>query len=591
MKKHAISALDSRDTAPAPDLSGIIGRIVDGLFALDSHWLCTYINDQAARILQLDPATIIGRPIWPDFPDSAGRPFYKACHKAMEKQQYYCLETIMPSGDRWMEYHLYPSPTGLSVLFREITARKTAEEELKRTDLRYRALIEQASDAIMITDNKGNFLDVNSSLCKLFGYTREELRTSNIIDLLDPAQLKDDPIQWELLLSGQPTLRERRMMHKDGTIIEVEASVKLIPDGRLLAIARDITERKRADQQLLKEKEISESIINSLPGVFFIRQVGGKIVRWNKQLEILSEYNAEEIGELKELGFVDEKDKEMMRERVKGLLAQGRSTSEFLAVTKNGKRIPFFLSSSVIQIEGKPCLMVIGIDISERKKAEEELRSANEQLHHLSAYLQNVREEERKGIAREIHDELGQQLTGLKMDIFWALQRTQNDKPVYERLSAMEKQMDQMISTVRRISSELRPSVLDDLGLSEALDWQSTEFEKRYGIVTRFEWPSEEVVVGSGLVTGLFRIYQESLTNVARHANAKKVNASLTLADKTLILQITDDGIGFDTEIAANKGTFGLLGIRERTLMMDGHCIIHSAPGAGTTITISVPCA
>ncbi len=572
-----------------PDLPEIVGRIMDGFFALDIHWRYTFMNKKAGETLGLDPDAITDHSIWDEFPDSIGQPFHKACHKAMEKQEYQCLEAPLSSGDRWMEYHFYPSLTGLSIMFRDVSQRKLAEEELKKTELRYHALIEQASDAIMITDKQGNFTDVNPSLCRLFGYTKEELLRLNVNSLIDPEQLRNDPIQFDVLLTGQPILRERRMLHKNGTIVEVEANVKLIPDGRLLAIARDITERKRAADQILKEKELFESIINSLPGIFYIREVHGNILRWNKRLETISGYNAEEITQLQEFHFIQDKDKDRIRERIKILLAEGRSASEIIAVTKDGTKIPFFITSAIIHIEGKTCMMFIGLDISENKRTEEELRQANEQLHRLSAYLQDIREEERKGIAREIHDELGQQLTALKMDISWAMKKFKKDEPIYEKLLGMNELTDHTIATVRRISSELRPGVLDDLGLTEALDWQSAEFEKRYRTEARFSRPHTDLAVSPDLATGFFRIYQESLTNIARHANAKKVMASLERADDRLILRVVDDGIGFDMAAAAGKGTFGLLGIKERSLMMGGDCLILSSPGKGTTITVSVP--
>jgi PAS domain S-box-containing protein len=572
-----------------PNLPDIMGRIADGFFSLDTNWQYTYMNKKAGEMLRRDPATMKGRRIWSELPAIMGESFYNASRNAMANQEPKCLEAYAHTEGSWVEYHIYPSPTGLSILFRDITKRKMAEEDLKRTELRYRALIEQASDAIMITDQQGDFLDVNPSLCKLFGYTKEELLGSNIDNLIDPEELRTNPIPMDTIATGRPILRERQMLHKDGTVIEVEANVKLIADGRILAIVRDVTERKKAAQQILKEKEISESIINSLPGVFFIREVGGNILRWNRQLEIISGYSADEIPGLKPFHFVEEKEKENIRKRVDNLLAIGRTSSEMIAVTKDGRKIPFYLTNLVIQLEGKTCLMIIGFDISESKKVEEELQQANEQLRHLSAHLQDVREEERKGIAREIHDELGQQLTALKMDLSWVMKKCNKEERVFEKLSGMSQLVDQTIVTVRRISSELRPSLLDDLGLSEALDWQSAEFEKRYGIKTRFQCQLAEEKIDSGVVTGFFRIYQESLTNVARHANAKTVLASLRMVDDHLILQVTDDGKGFDTGTAGNKGTFGLVGIKERTLMMGGEYSIFSVRDQGTVITVSVP--
>ena len=227
-------------------LAEIVGRITDGFFATDPDGRFTYMNKKAAGIFGLDPDSGMGLPAWETVPDNAGKQCYKACQLALSSQKYQCQEVWLPADDQWLEYHIYPSPDGLSVLFQDITDRKKAEEEWKRAELRYRALIEQASDSIMITDMQGNFLDVNPALCQLFGYTKEELLKSNIASLLDPEELKTDPIQFALLATGQPVLRDRRMIHKDGTIIEVEANVKMIPDGRLLAIARNITERKKS---------------------------------------------------------------------------------------------------------------------------------------------------------------------------------------------------------------------------------------------------------------------------------------------------------------------------------------------------------
>jgi two-component system invasion response regulator UvrY len=225
---------------------------------------------------------------------------------------------------------------------------------------------------------------------------------------------------------------------------------------------------------------MSDSIINSLPGIFLLREYQGRNLRWNKQFEEISGYGPEEIPDLDVYLFYEEDEQVNVKQRVQNMLATGKSSAEVRVVTKAGDRIPFLLTAIVLQLEGKTCIMVMGFDISERKKAEEELNLANEQLRHLSAHLQNIREEERKGIALEIHDELGQQLTALKMDLAWMIKKSKQEPPLLDRLSGMDTLIDHTIDTVRRISSELRPSILDDLGLADALDWQSTEFGKRF---------------------------------------------------------------------------------------------------------------
>jgi two-component system, NarL family, sensor histidine kinase UhpB len=232
----------------------------------------------------------------------------------------------------------------------------------------------------------------------------------------------------------------------------------------------------------------------------------------------------------------------------------------------------------------------IMIDISDRKKNENELMAKNEQLRELSEHLQNVREQERTNIAREIHDELAQQLTLIKMDIT-SLQKklTNSDQMTTDTLEGLRAMVDESVKSVRKISSQLRPSILDDMGLTAAIEWQLNDFGKRSGIDTRLTALKEELPIPDMIRTGLFRIVQESLTNVARYANARHVNVSLEHKNNELLLSITDDGIGFDSKAVTAKKTFGLLGMKERAAMMKGHYMIETAPGKGTTVIVSIP--
>ena len=200
-----------------------------------------------------------------------------------------------------------------------------------------------------------------------------------------------------------------------------------------------------------------------------------------------------------------------------------------------------------------------------------------------------MREEERTSIAREIHDELGQQLTGLKMDISWLTRKLVTDDPVIkERTKEMIELADETVKTVRRISSDLRPGILDDLGLIAALEWQCAEFEKRSGIKSAFSASVTEVNCDRNLATGIFRVYQEALTNVMRHSGASKVDSTLAEKGSKIILTITDNGKGFDLFEAKNKKTLGLLGMQERARMFGGELNIISEKNKGTTITLAV---
>ena len=216
----------------------------------------------------------------------------------------------------------------------------------------------------------------------------------------------------------------------------------------------------------------------------------------------------------------------------------------------------------------------------------------NEQLRNLSAHLQNIREEERIHIAREMHDELGQLLTGFKMDVSWLNKKLMEegaDPLVREKLQEMTNILDDAVKFVRNLAAELRPSILDDLGLIPALEWHSEEFQKRFGIEVEFHSQADELNVPSVIATGLFRMYQESLTNVARHSDAKKVTSTLEIKEEEICLSITDDGKGFDMHTASERRTLGLLGMKERAAMIGGSLEIKSEPGKGTMVSISVP--
>jgi PAS domain S-box-containing protein len=221
-----------------------------------------------------------------------------------------------------------------------------------------------------------------------------------------------------------------------------------------------------------------------------------------------------------------------------------------------------------------------------------ESKAAEEQLHLLASHLQDVREEERTNMAREIHDELGQLLTGLKMDVSWLYKRADpHDEAVREKFKGLLSLLDTTVGTVRRLASELRPAILDDLGLSEALQWHSVEFGERFGLPSTVDIRGYRPNLPPGVATGLFRIYQEALTNVARHAKATRVSAELDMGADRVDLIISDDGKGFEVDKIGAKKTLGLLGMKERALMMGGKCECSSVPGSGTTINVSVPLA
>jgi PAS domain S-box-containing protein len=257
---------------------------------------------------------------------------------------------------------------------------------------------------------------------------------------------------------------------------------------------------------------------------------------------------------------------------------------------KSRKRTPMavHLSLNPLRLNNMRAVCLIASDLSEMKRAERELRASSEQLRSLAAHLLSVREEERTRISREVHDELGQSVTAVRIDLAWLARRLpQANSHMVERIRSTRELADGMIHSIRRISTELRPAVLD-LGLAAAVEWQVQEFQARSGIPCQVRLLAREIVASSAS-TAMFRIFQETLTNVARHAKATRVEVVLQKQRDRLVLLIRDDGRGFDQTEPSLSNSLGLLGMRERAAILGGKVNISSAPGKGTTVTAWIP--
>lgn len=225
----------------------------------------------------------------------------------------------------------------------------------------------------------------------------------------------------------------------------------------------------------------------------------------------------------------------------------------------------------------------------ERQRAEEKLRRSHEQLRALTGYLQYVREEERTRIAREVHDELGQNLTSLKLDLSWLAGQLRGTRAVLPKIKAMSTQVDATIQNIRRIATELRPAVLDSLGLVAAIEWQASEFQTRTGIRCRVKLDLSEAIWDRNFSTVCFRIFQETLTNIIRHAQATRVEVHLAEHEGHLLLTVRDNGRGISEKEIANSRSIGLIGMKERAAQVGGEVFFFGIPGRGTTVTMRVP--
>lgn len=259
---------------------------------------------------------------------------------------------------------------------------------------------------------------------------------------------------------------------------------------------------------------------------------------------------------------------------------------------KNGSTVPVAYVATPLFEDGRLVGAVTAAqNIASRKRDRQELLESRRRLQELSAHLQSVREEERTRIARELHDELGQVLTAFKMDVSWLGGKLPGaDAPIQAKLDGMSKLIDDTLDWVRRMSSDLRPIMLDDLGLRAAVEWLLEDFSRRHGIAATLDACTKDFRLAPEYSTAAFRIVQECLTNVARHAQASRVEVTLRCAGCQLEIAVSDDGRGFNPQLGGQRKSFGLLGIRERAASLDGDChIVTSTEGGGTTVSVRLP--
>lgn len=274
--------------------------------------------------------------------------------------------------------------------------------------------------------------------------------------------------------------------------------------------------------------------------------------------------------------------------------AQLNIMGEWLHQRKNGEVRNVQVIAQQLEVNNPRTALLIAEDITERTQAAQKLKYSYEQLRALSAHLQSVREEERSRMAFEIHDELGQILTAIRMDLSWlhdkfSLIKTPLRRTLMSHADSMTKLIDSTIQTVRRISTELRPRILDDLGLVAATEWQAHEFEARTNIQCKFHTDVEELKLDRERSTAVFRILQESLTNILRHAKASIVTIELHVSPDELTLEVVDNGKGIEPDKSKTTQSFGLLGMQERALLLGGNVTIKRASKKGTIVNLELP--
>lgn len=365
--------------------------------------------------------------------------------------------------------------------------------------------------------------------------------------------------------------------------------------GTTFLLARNLVRKGVLETALKERDEQLRNMVHSVKDAILTVDPANRIVLFNRAAERMFAVRADEvvgreIGAALSACLAPDRLRELRERLDDGWKSSSASDALFdIELVRHGQEIPVELSLSTSAVRGEQLLTAIFRDLTERRRAETELRETSHQLQKLSASLQNYREEERARIARELHDELGQQLTGIRMEVSWLGGRMQPDQGVLvDKVASVKEQIDQTIATVRRISSELRPLVLDDLGFGAAAAWYVEQFRDRTGLQVDLSLPDIDPARGDAVASALFRILQESLTNVARHAQATRVAVRLAAEEDEWVLTVSDDGAGF-TPRPENGKDIGLAGMRERAQNLGGRLAVVSAPGEGTAVEARIP--
>ena len=484
------------------------------------------------------------------------------------------------------------------VFLRDITQHKKIEEVLRENEEKYRSLVERANDGIVIIQDK-LVKYINPRGTEILGYAVQEIVGTPFTNYIHPDEVQRVLSYYTQRIKGKrvPSKYESAVENKEGQKIPTEFNASVISyQGKAadMVIFRDITERKKAEQELKESEEKYRTLTQDVNVSMFRTSPGpkGRFIEVNPEILKMFGYKSKkEFFKLNVSGL--HQDPEGRKKFNEKMLRDGFVKNEELRLKKkDGTPIICSVSAVAVKDEKGRVRYFDGIieDITERKRAEEEIKASQEQMRNLAAYVGSAREEERTKIAREIHDELGQSLTALKMDLSWLYKKIPKDKALLpRRTKSMLGLVDTTIQSVKRISSELRPGLLDDIGVSAAIEWQGEEFQSHTGIRCEVNIEPEDIILDQERSIAIFRIFQEALTNVARHARATRVKASLKKKGGKLELKVRDNGRGITEEEISDPKSFGLMGIKERAHFLNGKVEIKGMPDRGTLITVKIP--
>ncbi len=586
------------------EIKDVFERVSDAFVSIDSTGKLNYLNKKAAQLLKLNSPQILGTSLEKALSHSDYFPLVTQAHQAIQSQETSKAEQFIESTQSWFEIFFYPSQEGLSIYLRDITEQKKTLEDILISNERFRLIARATNDAIWEWNYKSNITWANAMHQQLYGLTMADPVPDNKEweKRIHPDERNEVVNEFnEVLYSHRNSwTKEYRFLTEANGYQHIYDRTFIIRDEdgapiRMLGSMLNINDLKKAEALLEQERNLLRTLIDNIPDYIFVKDEDLRYRINNKaRINLLGfTSEAQTIGKtIQEL--LKDPFAETLLSVDKKVLETGRAifNMEEEMPQPNGE-IRYLLTSKIPLIDpnGKSAPLLLGIsrDITEQKRLTKQVEENNKQLKQLADRLQNIREEERLNISKEIHEELGQRMSVMKMDIAWIAKKMPREDPAMEKLENTLKILDGTIHIIRQLAAKLRPGILDDLGLVPALEWQSRDFEEKSGIPVHFFTNISDKEIPSAISIGIFRIFQESMLNCIRHSKATAIDCSLLKdEDNLLVLTIQDNGLGFELGALDMNNSLGIMGMRERAERINGLYKINSYPGKGTTVTVQI---
>ncbi|MHB8581242.1 MAG: PAS domain-containing sensor histidine kinase [Ignavibacteriaceae bacterium] len=587
----------------------LVEKSFEGISLLDFEGKFLYQANFAKLIYGYEPEELIGKSafelVHPDFLDTARKTFSDLLNSPGNSMS---LELKIKHKDnswRWIEIvvtNLFNEPFVKAVVanYRDITDRKKAVDQLQKVS----TAVQQSADSIFITNREGIIEFVNKAFEDVTGYSKEEAigKTPRILKsgVHSPA---DYMKLWNDIFSGFTYRFKFSNKNKNGKIYIDDRTITPVKNEigeitHFVATGRDITEKERLENELNRNSKVLQSFFDYSISPLALLDKDFNFIEVNEAYakagrRKISDFSGHNHFEVYPSDAKVEFEKVVVTKETLHFVERPFGFSDH---PKWGDTYWDWTLTPILDKTGDVEFLVLALtNVTQRKKVNDEIKNSRKQLRALYAHLQKSREEERARIAREIHDSIGQGLTGLKMDLSLLEDElieqedlSKRDK-LYGKIQSMYSLLDWMIQSVRDVSTQLRPLILDSLGLVTAIEWQAEEFQKKTGLTCVCFLPKEKVELNHDESTVLFRIFQECLTNIIRHAKATQVSIKLERKENHILLEVQDNGVGIPENVVTEINSLGLLGMKERALVFGGSVTIRGNPGKGTIVTVKIP--